>query len=67
MAKKPEKWMQKAVPPSHRGIFTAKAKKAGMSVAAFASKTLAAGSKADTKTKRQAAFAKTAEKIARAR
>jgi hypothetical protein len=67
MAKKPEKWMQGAVPPSHRGIFTAKAKKAGMSVAEFASKTLAAGSKADTKTKRQAVFARNAAKIAKAR
>jgi hypothetical protein len=64
MAGKPEKFMAKAVPPSHRGLFTAKAKKAGMTVAGFAAKTLAAGSKADTRTKRQAAFAKAAEKIA---
>ncbi len=39
----------------------------GMSVAGFAAKTLAAGSKASTKTKHQAAFAKAAEKIARDR
>jgi hypothetical protein len=67
MAKKPEKWMQKAVPQSHRGIFTAKARKAGMSVAEFASKTLAAGSKANTKTKREAVFAQNAAKIAKGR
>ena len=67
MAKKPDKFLQSAVPPSHRGIFTAKAKAAGMSVAGFAAKTLAAGSKASTKTKHQAAFAKAAEKIARDR
>jgi len=31
-----EKWIQKAVPASHRGIFTAKAKAAGKSVAEYA-------------------------------
>lgn len=65
MAKKPKKWMQKAVNPEMRGAFTAKAKAAGLSVAAMAEKTLTAGSKASTKTKRQAAFAKTARKIAK--
>lgn len=31
-----EKWIQKAVPKSHRGIFTAKAKAADKSVAEYA-------------------------------
>ena len=31
-------WMQAAVPKSHRGKFTAKAKKAGMSTQAYARK-----------------------------
>ncbi len=32
-----DKWIQHAVPPSRRGVFTAKAKKAGMGVQQFAS------------------------------
>jgi hypothetical protein len=56
------KWLQKAVPESHRGIFTAKAKKAGMSVAEYASHVLKQGSGASTKLKREAAFAKRAQK-----
>lgn len=55
------------MPPSHRGIFTKKAQNAGMSVADFAAKTLAAGSQATTKTKRQAVFARNAAKIAKSR
>ena len=55
------KWIQHAVPKSHRGLFTKKAKKAGMSVAGYATKVLKKGSKASTKTKRQAAFAKRAQ------
>lgn len=31
-------WMEHAVKPSHRGLFTAEAKKAGMSVSAYAEK-----------------------------
>lgn len=31
-----EKWIQKAIPPSHKGRLTAKAKKAGMSPMAYA-------------------------------
>jgi hypothetical protein len=46
------------------GVFTAKAKKAGKSVQAYAKQVLAPGSKASTKTKRQAAFAKGAKTIA---
>ena len=49
------------------GVFTAKAKKAGMGVQAYADKVLAKGSKASTKTKRQAAFAKGAATVARNR
>ena len=47
------------------GVFTAKADKAGMGVQAYADKVLKKGSKASTKTKRQAAFAKGAATIAR--
>lgn len=39
------------------GAFTKKAKAAGMSVQEYASKVLAEGSNADTRTKRQAALA----------
>lgn len=39
MADKPrKKWIQKAVPESHKGIFRAKAQDAGMSTRAFAQK-----------------------------
>ena len=47
------------------GVFTAKAKDAGMDVQAYAAKVLAKGSKASTKTKRQAAFARGAATVAR--
>jgi hypothetical protein len=47
------------------GVFTAKADKAGMGVQAYAAKVLAKDSKASTKTKRQAAFAKGAATVAR--
>ena len=47
------------------GVFTAKAKKAGMGVQAYADKVLKKDSKASTKTKRQAAFAKGAATVAR--
>lgn len=46
---------------SHEGLFTAKAKKAGMSVQAYASKVLASDS-ASGATKKQANFAKNAKK-----
>ena len=49
------------------GVFTAKAKAAGMGVQAYADKVLAKDSKASTKTKRQAAFAKGAATVARDR
>ena len=47
------------------GVFTAKAKKAGMGVQAYADKVLKKDSQASTKTKRQAAFAKGAATVAR--
>jgi|TARA_R110002110_G_scaffold266015_1_gene481870 hypothetical protein len=47
------------------GVFTAKAKAAGMGVQAYADKVLAKDSKASTKTKRQAAFARGAATVAR--
>lgn len=58
-----KKWIQKAT-AKHKGAFTKQAKAAGMSVAQFASKTLAAGSRASTRTKRRAALAKTLRTIA---
>lgn len=53
----PKKWIQKAI--KRPGALTAKAKKAGMSVAAFSKKATAPGSNASTTTKRQANLAKT--------
>jgi hypothetical protein len=46
---------------SHKGLFTAKAKKAGMSVQSYAAKVLKPGSGASAATKKQAAFAKAAK------
>jgi hypothetical protein len=51
------KWMQKAFANAH-GQFKAKAARAGMSTKAFANKVTKEGSKASTKTKRQANLAK---------
>ncbi len=48
--------------PKHKGEFTEKAKKAGMSVQAYAAKVLAPGSKASAATKKQANFARNAKK-----
>lgn len=45
------------------GAFKTKAKKAGLSTGAYASKVLKKGSKASTRTKRQAALAKTLKKM----
>lgn len=62
------RWMQKAVPESHRGLFTAKAKRAGYTnVQEFARHVLANPGKYDTRTRHQAQFAVTAKGIARAR
>ena len=49
-------WMQSAVKPSHRGVFKAKAEKAGMSTQAYAKK-VRNDPKASAKTKKQANLA----------
>ena len=46
---------------SHEGLFTAKAKKAGVSVSAYAAQVLKPGSGASAATKKQAQFAKNAK------
>jgi len=56
-----EKWIQKAI--KRPGAFTKKAKAAGMSVSAYASKVTKPGSKASERTKRQANLAKTLTKM----
>jgi hypothetical protein len=56
-----EKWIQGAI--KRPGAFTAKAKAAGKSVSEFANQVSKPGSKASTRTKRQAALAKTLKKI----
>ena len=48
------------IKPENKGKFTAKAKKAGMGVQAFAKKALKKGSKASPATKKQANFARNA-------
>ena len=52
-------WIKGAINPAHKGDFRRKAQAAGMSTAAYASKALAKGSMVSTRTKRQAALAKT--------
>jgi ribosomal protein L31E len=47
---------------ANKGKFTAKAKRAGMSVKAYAAKVLKKGSKASPATKKQANFARNASK-----
>lgn len=53
------KWMQSAVIPSHKGLFTAKAKKAGMSVPKYA----AEKSSASGTLGKEARLAQTFEKL----
>lgn len=55
-------WIAKAT-SKNKGLFTRKAKAAGMSVGAYASKVTKSGSTASTKTKREANLAKTLRKI----
>lgn len=50
------------IKPSHRGLFTEKAKKAGMSTQQFANHVTAPNSHANAATKKQATFAKNAKK-----
>lgn len=57
------KWIQQAT-AKHKGAFKAQARRAGMTVAEFATKTLAAGSKASATTKRRARLARTLRTIA---
>jgi len=52
-----KKWIAGAI--KRPGAFTKKAKAAGMSVSAYATKVTKKGSKASTRTKRQASLAKT--------
>ena len=58
-------WIQGAI--KRPGAFTRKAKAAGMSVSSYATKVLKKGSKASTRTKKQAALAKTLKKMSRRR
>lgn len=50
------------IKPSHRGLFTAKAKRAGMSVQAYARKVLANPKAYPAATVKQANFARNAKK-----
>ena len=50
------------IKPSHKGLFTAKAKAEGVSVAALAAKDSKPGAKVSPATKKQAVFAKNAAK-----
>ena len=59
MAKR--KWIKKAI--KRPGAFSAKAKRAGMSTAAYATKVLKKGSRASAQTKRQASLARTLSKM----
>lgn len=54
-------WISKAI--KRPGAFTKKAKGAGMSVSSFAAKVTKPGSKASSRTKRQANLAKTLKKL----
>jgi hypothetical protein len=58
-----KKWIQGAI--KRPGAFTAKAKRAGMSVRSYANKVTRKGSHASTRTKRQANLAKTLGKLRR--
>ena len=63
MPKKKKNWIKGAI--KRPGSFTKKAKRAKMSVPKYASKVLKTGSKASTRTKRQANLAKTLRKMRR--
>lgn len=56
-----KKWIKKAI--KRPGAFKAKAKRAHMSVSSYAKKVTKRGSKASTRTKRQANLAKTLRKF----
>lgn len=59
-----KKWIKGAI--KRPGAFKAKAKRAGMSTASYARKVTAKGSKASTRTKKQANLAKTLSKMRKA-
>ena len=61
----PHKFIKKAI--KRPGAFTAKAKRAGMSVASFAKKVLKKGSRASTRTKKQASLAQTLRRFSKSR
>lgn len=61
MAKRRKRWIQKAI--KRPGAFKKKARAAGMSVSEYASKVLKKGSKASTRTKKQAVLARTLKKL----
>jgi hypothetical protein len=63
MAKK--NWIQDAINPAHKGVFTQKAKKQGKTVAGYAKQVTSPKSTADITTKRQGALAKTLSKISK--
>ncbi len=63
MARAKSRWIQGA--KLKKGAFTKKAKAAGKSVQAYANQVLKKGSKASTKTKRQASLAKTFKRMAK--
>ena len=63
MATRKKKWIKGAI--KRPGAFKAKAKSAGMSTSAFASKVLKKDSKYSTRTKRQASLARTLGKMRR--
>jgi hypothetical protein len=60
-----KRWIQKAI--KRPGAFTKKAKAAGKSTQAYAKQVLKKGSKASTRTKRQAALARTLKKMGKKR
>ena len=60
-----EKWIQKAI--SKPGSFSAAAKRAGMSTAAYASAVLSGKIKASAQTKRRARLAKTLRRMSKRR
>lgn len=61
MVKEMKNWIANAI--KRPGAFKAKAKKAGKSVSAYAKKVTKKGSKASTRTKRQANLSKTLAKL----
>ena len=60
---KMKNWIQRAI--KRPGAFTAKAKKAGKTIAGFATSVLKKSSKASSLTKKQAVLAKTLRKISK--